>query len=274
MKYTATYEVTAKLQDDSMKQFYWHVLLRPRIGGIFAILAVLVGVIFFEPPYKPWVVGFMGALFLLLIVMWAKAYFQILSQARDGLRLMEHPNVEVTLDDSQIEYVSSTGSRRHHWNKIEKIVETTDFIILMNGELPLLSLPKACFTNEALNYIKEKSLTNGSGASGKSMTLRHPSEYSSHMAFAKRCLAVVALTGLGLMTWTAITFAPTGYSLAIKVAVVLFWVLLCAAIFSVRSFVIAYQCKKGLPQTFDRPCPEYIPVATILLILTTALWPV
>lgn len=159
MKYTATYEVTAKLQDDSVKQFYWHVLLRPRIGGIFAIFAVLVGVIFLEPPCKPWIVGFVGAMFLFLITTWAKAYFHIISQARAGLRLMEHPKVEVILDDSHIEYISSTGSRRHHWNKIEKIVETTDFIVLMNGKLPLLSLPKCCFTSEVLNYIKEKGLT-------------------------------------------------------------------------------------------------------------------
>jgi hypothetical protein len=160
MKYTATYEVTAKLQDDSVRQFYWNVLLRPKIGGIFVTLALLLGLIALDFPYKSWVVGFNGALFLFLVIMWAKTYFQILSQARAGLRLMEHPHVEILLDESQVEYVSSTGTRRHPWNKIERIVETSDFMILMYGKIPLLSLPKACFTTEALDFIQERISTN------------------------------------------------------------------------------------------------------------------
>ena len=119
MKFTATYDVTPKLQDDSVKQFYWRVLLRPRIGGILAVLAVLLGMIVLDPPYKPWVVGFFSAMFFFLIITWVKAYFQIIAQARAGLRLMENPKVEILLDDSVIEYVSSTGTRRHQWEKIE-----------------------------------------------------------------------------------------------------------------------------------------------------------
>ncbi len=112
-----------------------------------------------DPPYKPWVVGFLAGLFFLLIVTWGKAYFQVIAQARAGLRLMENPKVEITLDDSLIEYASSTGTRRHPWEKIEKVEETKDFVILMNGTLPLLSLPKACFSSEVLTFMKEKSRT-------------------------------------------------------------------------------------------------------------------
>jgi hypothetical protein len=93
------------------------------------------------------------------------------------------------------------------------------------------------------------------------------------MAFAKGCLVLTLFAGFGLVGLSAITFAPSAYSFAIKTGLVLLWILICAAIFSIRSFVIAYQCRKGLQQTFDRPCPEYITVATILLIVTTALWP-
>jgi hypothetical protein len=154
MKFTANYEVTASLQDASVRQFFFSVLLRPRIGAFLAIFAVTLGVIILDPPFKTWVVGFCTALSLLLVVMWVKTYLQVVGQARAGLRLMEHPRVEITMDDSLIEYVSSTGTRRHQWSKIERVEETKDFVILMNGKVPLLSLPKASFSAEALTFLK------------------------------------------------------------------------------------------------------------------------
>jgi hypothetical protein len=156
MTFTTTYEVTRKLQDDSIKQFYWQIMLRPQIGAILAVFAVWIGVIALELPYEPWVVGFFSAMCLFLVVTWVKAYFQMIAQARAGLKLMEYPKVDISIDDSRIEYVSSTGTRRHQWEKIERIEETKDFVILMNGKLPLLSLPKACFCTEALTFMKEK----------------------------------------------------------------------------------------------------------------------
>lgn len=159
MKFTATYDVTPRIQDDSVKQYYWHVLLRPRMGGILVVFAVLIGTIALDPPYKPWIVGFFSATFLFLIISWVKTYLQVIAQARAGLKLMESPKVEISLDDSLIEYESSTGTRRHQWEKIERIEETKDFMILLNGKLPLLMLPKAFFTDEAITFMKERSRT-------------------------------------------------------------------------------------------------------------------
>ena len=85
MKFTTTYDVTPKLQEDSVKQFYWHVLLRPRIGGILAVFAILPAVIVLDPSYKSWVVGFFTAISLFLITTCVKAYYQISSHARPGL---------------------------------------------------------------------------------------------------------------------------------------------------------------------------------------------
>ncbi|MES2660681.1 MAG: YcxB family protein [Verrucomicrobiota bacterium] len=159
MKFTATYDVTARIQEDSVKQYYWHVLLRPRIGGMLVVFAALLVMIALDSPYKPWFVGFFTATFLFLIITWVKVYFQIIAQARAGLKLMENPKVEISLDESLIEYESSTGTRRHQWEKIERIEETKDFVVLMNGKLPLLILPKAFFSDEALTFLKERSRT-------------------------------------------------------------------------------------------------------------------
>jgi hypothetical protein len=105
------------------------------------------------------------------------------------------------------------------------------------------------------------------------MTVRNQSEYPKMMAFAKGCASASVLFGLGITFFTCATFIPTAYSTVRKDGLVLLWLFMCSTIFSVRSFVIAYQCKRGQPQTFDRPCPEYITAATLLLILTTLLWP-
>ena len=81
---------------------------------------------------------------------------QLHDDGADGFEHGEQPRVEILLDEALIEYVSSTGTRRHQWEKIGEIQETEDFVILVNGKLPLLSLPKACFSSEALTFMKEK----------------------------------------------------------------------------------------------------------------------
>jgi len=105
------------------------------------------------------------------------------------------------------------------------------------------------------------------------MTLRDPAEYSSHISFARICLYAAILSGLALIGLSAITLVPSAYLAVTKAALVLAWILITATIYSIRSFVIAYQCKRRLPQTYDRPCPEYITVATMFLILVTIFWP-
>ncbi len=156
MKFSATYEVTPRLQDDSVKQFFWHVLLRPQLGGLLSMVAVLLAFIGFDLPYKPWGIGFCSGLLLFACATWCRTYFQIIAQARAGLKLMENPKVVITLDDACIEYASSTGTRRHAWDKIERCIETKDFVVLMHGKLPLLSLPKASLPSEALAFMQQK----------------------------------------------------------------------------------------------------------------------
>jgi hypothetical protein len=153
------YEVTPKLLDDFVKQYYWHELLRPRrIFGMLLVLAFVLGTIAtpYDSPPKSWAVGFLSAVTILLVAAWVRAYFQFLAQERAGLKLMEHPNVKISMDDARIEYASSTGTRRHQWEKIDRILQTKDFVILMSGKLPLLSLPKLCFSIEALAFMEDR----------------------------------------------------------------------------------------------------------------------
>jgi len=156
-EFKAKYEVTQQLQDDSVKQFFWNLLLRPlRITRLCLVLFILLGFLFFDLPYKQWLVGFIGGLLLFLVIAWAKSYFNMIKHARKGLEMMDSPQVEIWLNESLIQYTSSTGTRRHQWDKVERIEATKDFLILMNGKLPLLSIPKSRLSGEALHFMMER----------------------------------------------------------------------------------------------------------------------
>lgn len=157
MKFSASYETTGAMQDASIHDYYFHVLLRPRIWWNIALLLLLASMFVLVPTYRSWVAIFAATALSIHISIWIKAYFQLRRQARAMLELMEHPQIEITLDDDGISYTSSTGTRRHLWNKIRRITETQDFLFLMSQSLPLVTLPKSAFSGEALSFIREKS---------------------------------------------------------------------------------------------------------------------
>lgn len=162
MTFTGRYEVTQKLQDDMSREFFFGVLLRPRLFRIVAclallgVLAALTSLSGLDVPYRLWIVGFLSAVALMIVLTWIITFFRARAQGRAGLRLIEHPRIEITLDEQQVLYSSSTGTRRHSWEKIQRIVETKNFIALMAGEIPLLMLPKSCFSAEALSLLRER----------------------------------------------------------------------------------------------------------------------
>ena len=159
MKFHCSYEVTLKLKEDSMKQYYWRALLSSRrIFGMLLVSALLFGTIAtpYDSQQKTWATGFLAAVTVLLIADWVRAYFQLLAQARAGLKMMENPKVEISMDDALIEYMSSTATHRHNWEKIDRVEQTKDFLLLINGNLPVLILPKSCFSIEALAFMEDR----------------------------------------------------------------------------------------------------------------------
>ncbi len=126
MIFSARYDVTEQLQDAMASQFFFAVL-RPRLPVITVCFAVLAGLGALDLPYRGWIAGYLSAVALLIVVRWTQAFFAGRAQGRAGLKLMEHPRVELTLA----------------WSKIERLMETKDFVVLMVGTPPLLSLPKA-----------------------------------------------------------------------------------------------------------------------------------
>lgn len=157
MNFTASYQITPALQDASVRFYFFRVMLLPRLWRLVLIAVLLVFIVVLVPEYLRWTSAFAAASVLLLAAMWIKAYFGVKRQGRNSYELLEHPNVEVSLDEEGIHYTSATGTRNHLWNKIRRIVESEDFMVLMNGNLPLLNLPKPEFSAEALEFIRRMS---------------------------------------------------------------------------------------------------------------------
>jgi len=104
-------------------------------------------------------------------------------------------------------------------------------------------------------------------------TVRDQSEYPLLIRFAGWSFAVSLVAAMGLLCWSAIAFAPSAHAFRAKSGLVLLWILAAAGICTVRTAIIAIQCRRRLPQTFDRPCPEWATGGALLLILATLFWP-
>ncbi|MDR2982261.1 MAG: YcxB family protein [Puniceicoccales bacterium] len=156
MEFSAKYEVTDALQDNSVRQYFWHVLLRPRLIGFLLLFVALVIILSVDFPYKAWLTGFIAMGFLNPILMWVKSYFYMMAQGRAKLCVLDHARVEVLINHDCIECITASGSCRYAWDKINRIKKTPDFLILMHGNLPLLSLPTTAFPPEVQSFIQGK----------------------------------------------------------------------------------------------------------------------
>lgn len=103
---------------------------------------------------------------------------------------------------------------------------------------------------------------------------RDTAEYDIHQSFAKWCLGWGLVLGIILIVLSAITVAPTARITVLRVGLTLAYFSGALLFFSARSFVIAYQCKHNIEQTFATPCPEYISWPLFALTIVTWTWSV
>jgi hypothetical protein len=154
MNFTTRYLVTRNIQEALARQVYAYEL-RSRVPKLaLALLGSICPLFLLTGDARIWYGRFLLVSAATLMTIWIKAYQMAKAQAVASLSLLEHPKVTITLNDSSIEYESSTGTRRYRWDKISRVQETKDFIVVTAHDVALLGLPKSCLTPEALAYIR------------------------------------------------------------------------------------------------------------------------
>jgi hypothetical protein len=109
MHLVITYDVDETINRASISQYLYTVHLRPKLP-VFIMLPVFL--IFFQLIdflSGDWLSIGIGVAIFFLAIMWVKTYFLMQAQGRDGLKLLSHPTITITLSDDLLEYSSSTG---------------------------------------------------------------------------------------------------------------------------------------------------------------------
>ncbi|WP_309396021.1 YcxB family protein [Cerasicoccus maritimus] len=156
MNYSTTYTVSEALQQESLKQYFFKVMLGKRRYAL-VLLVIFSVTLFFTPTGFGMVLPVtLSSVTLVCSLMWVKAYFSLLKHGQVQLSLMGDAEVKVELDETELRYQSSVSSRTIPWDKIESMKDIGSFIVLLKGKTPLVSLPKDFFAAEAREFIQAK----------------------------------------------------------------------------------------------------------------------
>ncbi len=156
MTFSTEYKVDTSMQDASLRQSLYAIHIKAKLPAfallfIFGIVVVIVGA-----DLNPFIRWLIPCVFVLLILMWLRAYRELIKIGRARLAMSSEPKSILSFDSSAIELRNANETKRYEWIKLERLVETKDFILLMVGKLSLFCIPKEFLTKEAEQYIKEK----------------------------------------------------------------------------------------------------------------------
>jgi len=69
-------------------------------------------------------------------------------------KLFEDTNIIVYVSDDSLTITTKDSNHKIHWNKLTRLKEIDNFMLLFTGKLHVASLPKEAFTNEHIDFIK------------------------------------------------------------------------------------------------------------------------
>ncbi len=156
MKYEVEYPVDEKMQDASMRQSILAIYLAPKLPVfgllcVFGLCVVLVGADMH--PIIRWLLPFAC---LIILLTWLRAYQELRAMGRKRLSMSARPLTYLSFDESEISARSANETKRYEWTKLERMVETRDFLFLLSGKMSLFCIPKSVIAREAAHYIREK----------------------------------------------------------------------------------------------------------------------
>ncbi len=156
MHFETEYTLTPELQHATIKQMFFVVLLKKRWWGI-AGLWLLAGASFLVVGVITWAMpALLCAIAFMQTALWLKAYFHAQKQARGMLAGLEDPRVILKFDDAAVVFSGSNGSKRFKWKEFDLGLESEDFIFLLVGKAPVLSLPKAHLDEPVRQWLRQR----------------------------------------------------------------------------------------------------------------------
>lgn len=160
MNYKTNYTITEKMQIDSVKQYFYKCIFG---AGVYAILFFLaVSILLFVLPLTR--AGFLPIFFLtvsfIFTIIWIKTYFALINQAKIQFKILESNEAQIEINDDEITYKSSNGTRSFKLDKIDQCIECKDFIILRKESIPILNIPKVFINEDVISFLKGKSQGN------------------------------------------------------------------------------------------------------------------
>jgi hypothetical protein len=85
-----------------------------------------------------------------------RTYYLSRRLAKDAARLIDNPKITLTITDESITISSNNSSRTIEWNRMTKLREVDEFLLLFTGKLLTISIPGESLSNEQLEFICAK----------------------------------------------------------------------------------------------------------------------
>lgn len=156
MKYEAEYEVDSAMQDASLRQSLVAIHLAPKFPMLLLLVILAVCVVFTGTLLNPFVRWLLPVVCVIIALTWFRAYREAISIGRKRLSLSERPITRISFDDREISSQNANEKKIYEWRKLERVIETRDFLFIMAGKMSLFCIPKRVINSEVEAYIKEK----------------------------------------------------------------------------------------------------------------------
>ena len=145
-----TFEITEEIQLKSVKQYFFKVVLGRKWLALLYLVPFTLVTFFLSQEAISY--GMMALIFI-LSMMWIKSYKAHLSQAMTQYELLDSTKISLSIDREKYIYETSSGRREMMWSKVNRVIETKDFIYALRDKTPVLAVMKSMLSAEAKSVM-------------------------------------------------------------------------------------------------------------------------
>lgn len=156
MRFEIEYPVDAAMQDASMRQGLLSIHVAPKLPAFGFICVLAVYVAFTGAGLHPIVRWLLPVACVVIVLMWLRAYLDLRAMGRKRLSLSSNPLAHLGFDEKAITTRTANETKTYEWERLERVVESRDFLFLMSGKASVFCIPKSVISREAGRYIRER----------------------------------------------------------------------------------------------------------------------